>query len=97
MKKKVVLALIIALFLSALVGVIAVRTNNHPNYFRDNVEVLADDEVPKGHCMENVNLCMIECPNPQCHVHFISDPEKPGPAYNVSGVCPVCHQYFHID
>ena len=97
MKKKGILVLAVAALLSALIVCSVSQTSRYSDWFNDNIEALSDDESPKGHCKEEINLCMVQCPNPACHVHFISDPEKAGPAYNVSGVCPACHQYFHID
>lgn len=93
--KKISPFVAILVLLASVFVVKSVRTSTLPNYFNKNVEALTESETVRGHCREIENTCIAECPH--CHAHFISDPEKRGPAYDVSGTCPACHQYFHID
>ena len=55
-----------------------------------NVEALSDAEYSAhGYCHRESNSCIYSCPF--CNALLISVPDIQGPAYNVSGVCPSCH------
>lgn len=90
MKKKNIASLAVATIVS-LASVYAVKATFSSNeVFNENVEVLADGEYTVyGHCQKIDNFCIAVCP--ACNALLISVPDIKGPAYQLSGICPNCH------
>lgn len=96
MKKNVPIILSL-LFIGSLIGFSAAHSNRENTPMELSVEALADQEYTVfGHCYKEEGSCMASCPF--CHVSLISEPPTIlGPAYDVNGTCPKCHQPIHFD
>lgn len=85
-----------ASFLVAGSVCVSIRTNHSEReLLRTSLEALADGDELLGHCRKTSNACMTRCPF--CNEPLISEPDYAGPAYNINGECPNCHEHIHID
>lgn len=56
-----------------------------------NVEALTESEYSAyGKCKKQINGCIAACPH--CNATLVSVPDYLGPAYDLHGTCPNCHQ-----